>query len=427
MHKVLSGFILLFAAFLVLGPTAAPAYALSNAQLKVYNSGVFAYDAAVGADCDTSLTGDSVQAKIWGWLTAKGMSGYGAAGIMGNMSVESEFNPYRIQGDAPLRTYDAMVGSSASDSGFGLVQWDGPRRVEILKVISGANADYRQYVSDAYGKSPENYKSAPADVTDRFITLELEFLYKEATPGGSRPTTWSKLLSAQSASAAADVFEEIFEGSVRTGGGPHTTAADTIYRQFGSSGAVGGSNSSCGSLSGNLVTGGMNMSQAKAFMQKYIDFAKKQNSSLRKLHEVTYNGKKFMLWFSGCSGGVMANCSTFTEFFVGAYTKGEQAFPDGRFMVSQLLATKSGFVDGGHTPKVYAIFSRASGGDGHGHTGVVLGIDRERNKIIIGQAGCGAELVLDNNYTVEEYPLNTWTNNSDYTYAYTDAILLGGL
>lgn len=421
--------VLVTALFLVSSAKPVAAQLMPSADKKNFTySGGFYSVAANNTPCVGSLSGGDNKAKIWNWLIAKGMTPYGAAGIMGNMSIESGFNPFRIQGGASLNTYEAMVGSRNGASAFGLVQWDADRRVAILRALATENPDYKQYVALKYGKGADDYKNAPADINDKFILFELEYMYKESTKGGARPLTWSKLLSAQSAAAAANTFEEVFEGSRRSSGGPHVTAANTVYSMFSGSGIAkvdpATPAAGCADSAGGLISGGMNVEQAKEFMQKYIDFAKKQRGTLGQVNQVSYDGKKFGLYFSRCSGGPLANCSTFSEFFVGAYTSGKQAYPNGRDMVRELLATKSGFTDGGHTPRVYAVFSRQSGGGGYGHTGIVLGIDKAKNQIIIGQAGCGVDLTLNNNYTVGKYLLSTFSSN-DYTYAYTDKILTG--
>jgi len=182
---------------------------------------------------------------------------------------------------------------------------------------------------------------------------------------------------------------------------------------------------------GGLVSGGMTAEQAQRFMQAYVDFAKTQPQAKLGRRSVSYSGKTFDLYFSGCNGGPLSNCSTFVEFFVGAYTSGKQAFPSGSQMVSQLLATNSGFIDGGHVPKVYAIFSTPSGTTPCGsvkcgHTGVVLGIDAANDKIIIGEAGCSnSSITTASNYNNKHvYSLRTFSSSS-YTYAYTDNILTG--
>ena len=58
-----------------------------------------------------------------------------------------------------------------------------------------------------------------------------------------------------------------------------------------------------------------------------------------------------------------------------------------------------------------------------GHTGVLLGVDTKRNKVIVGEAGCGTPASWD---TAREYDLSRF-NNGAYTYIYTDGLLKGAI
>jgi hypothetical protein len=188
--------------------------------------------------------------------------------------------------------------------------------------------------------------------------------------------------------------------------------------------ALAGAESACAGGGGELVSGGMNLQQAQEFMQEYIQLQTKYAADSRKGQTVTINdlGFPLTLYFSeSCAGGRLSNCSTFTEYFVGAYTTGRQVFPNGGLMVQQLLATGSGFVNGGHTPRAYAVFSDTSYTPGH--TGVVLGIDEARGKIIIGEAGCSTPASWTG---AHEKDLAAY-QGTKYQYAYTDSILKGGL
>lgn len=166
------------------------------------------------------------------------------------------------------------------------------------------------------------------------------------------------------------------------------------------------------SSSSALVSGGLNLSQAQALMEEYKSLPSPQVSDPWgiKANDFPY----------GC-GASLANCVEFSLYFVNRYTKARMSgLPDGHDVVGALLSANKGFIDGGHTPKAYAIFSHDSGSfGGAGHTGVVLGIDKANNKIIIGEAGCGAGLDF---IGAHEYSLSEWTDNPSITYAYTDNI-----
>ncbi len=157
---------------------------------------------------------------------------------------------------------------------------------------------------------------------------------------------------------------------------------------------------------------GMTLEQAQAFMEIYrgADHA------------------EWDVWSCGCAGGCLVNCVSFAIYFVNRYTNAhvEGATGNGADVASYMINTL-GFTDGGHVPKPYAVFSRAGGSmlcDGVpcGHTGVVLGIDQTKDEIIIGEAGCG-----DPDFTgAHVYSLSEWST-TNFTYAYSDAVLKGDL
>lgn len=70
---------------------------------------------------------------IWNWLVGQGLSGAQAAGIMGNIQQESDFDPTIIQGGG-----NSNNPSAAGGGGWGLVQWTPGSKVLLDK--AGAKA-----------------------------------------------------------------------------------------------------------------------------------------------------------------------------------------------------------------------------------------------------------------------------------------------
>lgn len=170
----------------------------------------------------------------------------------------------------------------------------------------------------------------------------------------------------------------------------------------------GGGNGTCSE--GGLRSGGMTLEEANEFMHEYT--------------QVDY--RTWDVNDAGCSGGPLANCVAFSQYFINRYTSAHFShLTNGSGVVALLLASGQGFIDGGTTPRAYAIFSVPSGSMycgavKCGHTGVVLGIDTANDKIIIGEAGCSTSLSWAD--YAHEYSLSAWTDTT-YTYAYTDDIL----
>lgn len=137
---------------------------------------------------------------------------------------------------------------------------------------------------------------------------------------------------------------------------------------------------------------------------------------------------------SGCNGRLTDNCPSFVRYFVNKYTTKKwtaTATGNGKDVAIN-LANDLGLKQY-KTPKAYAVFSTTKGyaidpdtGKPYGHTGVVLGVDTERGKIIIGQAGyCAGENKKYGMMYAKEYDLNSYMDGT-YTYIYLDEILKSG-
>lgn len=175
------------------------------------------YDPNSGVHCITTSGTTTVQgtdniAKMWNYFIGKGLTDYQAAGILGNIEVESGFSPFRHQ-----------VGMAWPSGGYGIVQWDGSRREAVTSVISNTLGPetFRTYYSIEYGgaTTKENgYVPSNVDVAinDQFLSVELDFLYQEATTrqvraGYGSGTEWDSISAAKDVRAASDVWLYSFE------------------------------------------------------------------------------------------------------------------------------------------------------------------------------------------------------------------------
>lgn len=145
-----------------------------------------------------ALKGKNNEEKIWNFLTGKGLSAHGAAGLMGNLYAESALNPMNLQ-----NTYEKSLGytdatyTAAVDSGkysnfvhdaagYGLAQWTYYTRKEALL----------QYA-----------RSAGASIGD--LETQLGFLFKELSSGYA--SLLATLKSATSVRTASDAVLTIYE------------------------------------------------------------------------------------------------------------------------------------------------------------------------------------------------------------------------
>lgn len=80
-----------------------------------------------GGTTATVLTGGTIEEQVWNFFAEKGLTAEQIAGIMGNISHESNFDPAAIEG--------------SGGGGFGLVQWTGGRRTAIENAAAAAGRD----------------------------------------------------------------------------------------------------------------------------------------------------------------------------------------------------------------------------------------------------------------------------------------------
>lgn len=181
--------------------------------------------------------------------------------------------------------------------------------------------------------------------------------------------------------------------------------------------------------SGELVSGGMNLEQAQAFMAAYAERAMTRSD----WGDVYFQDALISVPSDGaCVNGTMNNCSAFTQWFLNRYTT---LGPDGVGLkqgsqaVSEYLSAYPDLIDGGKVPRVYAVmsegpFSGTSADGWYNHTAIVLGIDEANDQIIFGEASCGGYYYPQ----AKAYSLSEYTNSSSPygpTYAYTNNVLTG--
>lgn len=135
------------------------------------------------------------------------------------------------------------------------------------------------------------------------------------------------------------------------------------------------------------------------------------------------NVSKYGVVAAGCPGGIKANCSAFSTYFVNKYVtgmKGRAIQRNGNQMASSLI-NNNGFKDGGRIPTPYAVFSQTAAACGFGssnHTGVVLSINKSQDLLLIGEAGCSNR----DGGSIRKLSLKCMTNNSAFHYAYPPGV-----
>lgn len=87
-----------------------------------------------GCTCD-GLSGRDNEQKVFNFFVGKGLTAIQAAGIMGNLFVESGYEPKKQQGGAIVSSKEAE--DNPQGSAWGIAQWDPPGKVIRPAVIDG--------------------------------------------------------------------------------------------------------------------------------------------------------------------------------------------------------------------------------------------------------------------------------------------------
>lgn len=140
------------------------------------------YNPCTACSTDTSqLLGGTNEEKIFKWFISKGFNAAQASGVLGNMQSESSFNPFRMEGKYSTEGLSSVLPIAQHperNKAFGLAQWDGGRRQQVLSQLSAKYPDFEKTI-DAYGVGADDYQKAPPDVNDNYLSFELEYLYQE--------------------------------------------------------------------------------------------------------------------------------------------------------------------------------------------------------------------------------------------------------
>jgi hypothetical protein len=199
------------------------------------------------------------------------------------------------------------------------------------------------------------------------------------------------------------------------------------------------STNSC--LSGDLIPGGMNGEQAKAFIKQYLSHVNDGQTQINNLLDRTHA----WWWGNTCNpprspglvdlgipnlttvgdttthaAKVLADCTALSAYFISQYTSLVPGSTNGGTWVNSLKSRNPGkTIPTGTVPKAYSVFSTYRS-DPRGHTGVILGVDTDRNVVTVAQMGCNLSLQWGYDNT-REFPLSSFM--SGYTYAYLDDYL----
>ena len=170
-----------------------------------------------------------------------------------------------------------------------------------------------------------------------------------------------------------------------------------------------------------LKQGGMTLAEAKKFVKAYHDAA--MGKYYKKRGDVRFQGAQ--IHDAGCPFGPMNNCVAFSQWFINKYTKAGPNWNhtvNGVGMVDKVVSELH--FKHGTEPRPYAIFSKA-GPSSAGHTGVILGVNKNSQKVVVGEASCSSgRSQLYYEPQAAEY---SFSAIKGWEYAYTSGKLKGNL
>ena len=417
---------------MVVAPTSV--YALSEEQLDMFaQNDILFYDPDGGCGSSsgvvTVLEGKNVAEKVWNWFASAGIAKVSdnpnvISGVIGNLMNESGGNTFN------------MNPFIVSKSGYyGLYQAGGGRANSLKKAFADAGMDHLWGTSLSSASEADINKAV--DVTLTHLTTADDgsfrtFVSRLGEVDADKPEDYSDMFLVTVERAVGGDSPILDSGAKKhSNGGNYQAAAKrrenavSVYNAFSGNSGAGSVTEiqndtrevMCYSGSGELITGGMTLAEGRQFMQAYRDIKPRNYGE-----PGAYLDKWKINNVSGCQSD-LENCVAFVQYFICEYAKVCMGLPDGKNVVGRLLGSGKGFVDGGTTPRPYAIFSTTRSipglyGSGN-HTGVVLGVDTDRGKIVIGEAGCGASYDWTN---AHEYDLSKFTDGS-FKYAYADGLI----
>jgi len=169
---------------------------------------------AEGTEQGSAITQElSVAGRVWNFLVVYLDNPYGAAGIMGNIDVESQFNPQRVQGDlstdfafsqmyteqvdSGLINKDSFVQAIAGEgygSGYGLCQWSFERKEGLYDLakeressVGDLDTQCIYLVMELETKYPELLKLLETTDDAREAAREFFYVFEQGSEMGSRP------------------------------------------------------------------------------------------------------------------------------------------------------------------------------------------------------------------------------------------------
>lgn len=330
----------------------------------------------------TAIKGVDNIEKIWNFYTSKGLTPVATAGIMGNFSQESEFDPAIKQNE----TSKTLPVTGDGVTGYGLAQWTfQARQAGLFKKMQEAGIG--KYLESPWGPREKN-REIPAEDIDKLLEVQLNYSWDgDTTTISSFADKINSFETVDGDNGSAVFFHAAYEGSSDNAEQIKERVADakTILANFSNKASPSGEGCGTGTLGGVS-----NLDDAVAWAKKYVSDTKEEyKDTLDVSGTELSNGEnpKFVYNFGHGSGSYCWNaadcgqCVALTGWFVTTQTTDKEfLYENGGAIVDRYEAAG---LPTGREPKPFSIFSAKS--SAAGHTGVVLGV-LENGDVITAEA-----------------------------------------
>lgn len=312
------------------------------------------------------------------------------------------------EGVSPVFLYLYAVNEGGGDGGF----------INHFPTDSGnAVADAKKDAD--YIKTTASSTAFPPATGGGLKDVDTSYAQKllDKLPEGSVGRVYIPATSAVTAEIA--YLNGVKTGWTTTYGHPLSTCIDLIKQLGGDPSkadtiSVDAASDKCGdSDSGDtgLTDGGMTLEAARKFMDKFYKTP---------LSAADYLGA------APGSPEVHDNCTVFSAWFLNKHTSLHSVRGNGMDIAGNLAKSNSK-LKLSYTPKAYSIFSIKPFGGGQGmgvgnvgHTGVILGVDKKRGKVIIGQGEYGHAFITSSDWNsganAQEIPLSQVTKANGWSF-----------
>lgn len=319
-------------------------------------------------------------------------------------------NVVRAEGVSPVFFYMYAVNEGGGAGGFiNHYQTSSGDAIKDAK----ADADYLKETASSTAFPPATETSSKAAITDTSYAKKV----LDKMPEGSIGRVYIPATAAVTAEIA--YLSGVHAGWTTAYGHPLSACIDYIKQLGGDPSkadtiSVDAASDKCGdSDSGDtgLTDGGMTLEAARKFMDKF------------------YKTPLSAADYLGAAPGtpdVHDNCTVFSAWFLNKHTSLHSVSGNGMDIAGNLAKSNSK-LKLSYTPKAYSIFSIKPFGGGQGmgvgdvgHTGVILGVDKKRGKVIIGQGEYGHAFITSSDWNsganAQEIPLSQVTKANGWSF-----------